>query len=311
MDQRIVGPNGAGGGSRLAWLRTRAECAVLGLHVRHSMGRLRSLILAAVCLLATAAPSSPVDGQLQAKDAGKAATQAAGARVYVTNERAGTVTVIDTATDKVTAIVRVGGRPRGLDVSRDGGSLYVALSHFPRERGDADAVVAIDTRDGRVKARHLAGADPEGLAVTPDGRRLYVSNEEAGTVTALDLRTNKVLATVAVGTEPEGVTISPDGRWVYVTSETSSTLAIIDAHTGRLVSNLMTGVRPRAVAFSAVAPHAYVTAEIGRSVSMVDTATRTLTRTLDITAPGSTPVGVAVSLDGRHVLVANGRANSG
>ena len=60
-----------------------------------------------------------------------AATPAARERVYVSNETAGTVAVIDPATGAVEAAIPVGKRPRGLKVSRDGRTLYVALSGSP------------------------------------------------------------------------------------------------------------------------------------------------------------------------------------
>ena len=52
-------------------------------------------------------------------------------RVYVSNETAGTVAVIDPATGSVLAALPVGKRPRGLRVSRDRTQLYVALSGSP------------------------------------------------------------------------------------------------------------------------------------------------------------------------------------
>ena len=57
--------------------------------------------------------------------------------IYVTNEKAGTISVIDGATLKVAATWPVGKRPRGLLLSRDGKYLYVCAS-------DANAVQVID-----------------------------------------------------------------------------------------------------------------------------------------------------------------------
>jgi YVTN family beta-propeller protein len=53
-------------------------------------------------------------------------------RVYVTNEDAGTISIISTATQKVIGEVRVGTRPRGVEVSRDGELVYVAVSGSPK-----------------------------------------------------------------------------------------------------------------------------------------------------------------------------------
>src|SRR5436190_7620142 len=52
-------------------------------------------------------------------------------RVYVTNEASGDLTVIDAATQSAIATAPLGKRPRGIKATRDGKSLYVALSGSP------------------------------------------------------------------------------------------------------------------------------------------------------------------------------------
>ncbi len=52
-------------------------------------------------------------------------------RVYVSNETAGSVVVVDPATGAVEHSIAVGKRPRGLKFSRDRRVLFVALSGSP------------------------------------------------------------------------------------------------------------------------------------------------------------------------------------
>ncbi len=52
--------------------------------------------------------------------------------VYVSNEDSRNITVIDAATDSVVATIEVGTRPRGIKVSPDGKTVYVALSGSPK-----------------------------------------------------------------------------------------------------------------------------------------------------------------------------------
>ena len=236
----------------------------------------------------------------------------AGPRAYVSNERDGTVTVIDTNSDRVVSTIDVGARPRGIRTSPDGKLVYVALSFSSQQTpGTINQIAAIDTERGEVVAKYDAGTDPEQFAVSADGGRLFISNEDAGTASIVDTTSGKILSTVVVGIEPEGVTISPDGRWVYVTAETSNTVSVIDTAKNDVVATFMVGARPRDAAFSPDGSRAYVTAELGRTLSVIDTRTHTVVRTIHLpSGDGVKPMGVVVSNDGEKVYVANGRANS-
>src|SRR5438552_1696406 len=55
-----------------------------------------------------------------------------GYRVYVTNESSGDLSIIDGSTLEVIATVPLGKRPRGIHVSPDGRTIYVALSGSPQ-----------------------------------------------------------------------------------------------------------------------------------------------------------------------------------
>jgi putative membrane protein len=230
------------------------------------------------------------------------------ARAYVSNERAGTISVINTETDQVVASIHVGGRPRGVRVSRDGGRIYVAVTH-PEKPDRAGEIVVIDAATAKITARYAAGTDPEQFDLSRDGARLYVSNEDAGTASITDLRTGRVMATLVVGIEPEGVKTSPDGRWVYVTSEAGNSVAVIDARTNRVASNILVGPRPRDVAFSPDGARAFVTAENGAGVTVVDARRHLAVGTIKL-PPASRPMAALVSPDGRRVYISNGRGNS-
>src|SRR5436190_6100798 len=54
-------------------------------------------------------------------------------QIFVTNEKSGNLTVINGADFKVTATIPAGKRPRGIQASPDGKTIYVALSGTPIE----------------------------------------------------------------------------------------------------------------------------------------------------------------------------------
>ena len=118
---------------------------------------------------------------------------------YITNQGANSVSVIDVATNTVTATVTgLGTNPGGIGVSPDGTRVYVA------NQGSA-SVSVIDTATNTVTTNVTVGPTPVGVAVTPDGTRVYVANLGSNDVSVISTATNTVTATVAVGTTPAGV----------------------------------------------------------------------------------------------------------
>src|SRR2546423_131596 len=95
-----------------------------------------------------------------------------GPLAYVTNERDGTITVIDTATDRVVSTFNVGGRLRGVRVGPDG-RVYVAVStpsgksYDPKE----NHVAAVAAAGGEGVATYEVGPDPGQFALSADRAR--------------------------------------------------------------------------------------------------------------------------------------------
>ena len=84
--------------------------------------RMRGVL--AACLLATACSSS--DRSSKNTSADSAASPPAGGHVFVSNEGSGTITILEPQTDSAVATIPVGTRPRGIRVSADGRTVYVA-----------------------------------------------------------------------------------------------------------------------------------------------------------------------------------------
>src|SRR6478672_7819962 len=96
---------------------------------------------------------------------------------YVSNERDGTITVIDTATDRVNSTIKVGGRLRGIRLSDDRQKIWVAISYPSNEAHGEDKIAEIDA-NGNVVAKYEAGTDPENFAIDKTSAKLYIANED-------------------------------------------------------------------------------------------------------------------------------------
>lgn len=241
--------------------------------------------------------------------------------VYVSNENAGTVSVIEPKTGATIATIAVGKRPRGVRVSGDGRTLYVALSGSPKggpgvdesklppPDRSADGIGVVDLERMQLVATIPSGQDPESFDLVGD-RWLVVSNEDARTATIVDLTTRRVHATVPVGGEPEGVAASPDGT-VWVTSEADNAVAVIDPDQGKVLASIPTGVRPRGIAFNHEI--AVVTGENDGSVTIVDIAGRRPIGRVTLPMTGALPprpMGVVLDESGAYAYVTTGRAGS-
>src|SRR5262245_16086228 len=189
-------------------------------------------------------------------------------QICVSNEKSGDITVIDGLSREVVATIPVGKRPRGILVSPDAKTLYVALSGTPisgpppldaqgnpilnkgRDDDDddgrksdksADGIAIVDLGANSVLRKIRAGSDPEQFALSKDGTLLYVSNEDVGTASVVNIGTGKVEHIIPVSREPEGVGTSPDGSFFYVTCETDGEIFGVDTKRFEVAAHFRVG----------------------------------------------------------------------
>ena len=235
-----------------------------------------------------------------------AATAQARGTAYVSSEKDDALTLIDLATLTVKGTVPTCKRGRHVQITPDG-KIMVACS-------DSNAADVIDPATGKSLRRIPLGDEPEAFDISPDGKTIYVSNEDEGEVSFIDALTGKPLKSIKVGKEPEGVKVSADGKTLYVTSEVASLVHVIDVASAKIVKNVNVGKRPRRMAITPDGKELWVTNELDASVSIVNTADHTVAATLKFQVKGVraediTPVGIAMTRDGKRAFVALGKAN--
>jgi YVTN family beta-propeller protein len=249
-----------------------------------------------------------------------AAAKPAGYRIYITNERSGDLSIIDSATHEVVATVPLGKRPRGIHASRDGKTIYVALSgspiagpgvdesKLPPPDKTADGIGVFDVASGKLIKTIAAGSDPEEFDLSNDGTTLYVSNEDDAGMSIVDIAAGKVLEMVKVGEEPEGVATSPDGRFVYVTSEDQGKIFVVDTASRKVSKSFEVGHRPRDTAFFPDSAKAYISRENDGMLTIADTIAHKKIGEIEIGAAGQIkPMSILISKDGKTAYVSTGR----
>jgi PQQ-dependent catabolism-associated beta-propeller protein len=226
---------------------------------------------------------------------------------WVSSEKDNAITLIDLAKGEVAGTVATCKRPRHMQLTPDGAQIAVACS----DSGQADF---IDVKTRQSSKRMGIGEDPEVFDLSADGKTLFVSLEEDAALGFVDLGSGKTTAEVKVGGEPEGVLVSRDGKLVFVTSEATNSVVAVDAATRKVAWKVKTGKRPRRFAMSPDGSQLWVSNELDASVSIIDVGGKKVVQTLKFEVPGArkediTPVGLAMTRDGKKAFVGLGRAN--
>jgi YVTN family beta-propeller protein len=157
---------------------------------------------------------------------------------------------IDLRTMEYTAQIPTGGIPRPYAVTKDGNTIYSALT-------DLHGFVVASVHEAKVIAKvELPPAPPlncpleqhtptHGLELSPDGRRLWVTSLADGLVYVYDTASRKLLGHVEVGKCPNWVTFSPDGKYCCISNSDSNDASIIDTETLGEVARVPVGNGPK------------------------------------------------------------------
>ena len=234
-----------------------------------------------------------------------AAVSPDGRRVYVASNGSNTVSVIDTATNRVLAQTRLSNPPQYVAIAPNGQRAYVTT--YNDADGTGSAVHVMNTATNTIVATIPVGRNPYAAAVTPDGQRLYVPAHDSRDLNVISTRTNSVTTIILVPPDPHWVAFTPDGRHAYVADHESNLVSVVDTASNTVIAKIPVGRSPHSVAVTPNGREVFVTDYDAKSVSVIDTSGDTVTATI---AVGANPQCVAVAPDGRHAYVANNGSGS-
>ncbi|HEY4416876.1 MAG TPA: alkaline phosphatase family protein, partial [Verrucomicrobiae bacterium] len=195
----------------------------------------------------------------------------------------------------------------------------------PRQSVESSAKEDFDTAAAlkRARAIELANAtDVNGLfpyACVLDAKhnRLYVSLWGAASVMVLDTKTNAVIARWPVGQHPCEMVLSKDGKKLFVANANENTVSVLDTASGRALETLWAtlfpdsppGATPNSVALSPDEKTLFVANANINAVAVFDVSDSGHSRSLGFIPTGWYPTSVRVTLDGKRLLIANGKGN--
>lgn len=266
----------------------------------------------------------------------------AGNRLYVGNTNDGSVTAIDTATNRVVGVVQLTEKakvkgPDGKEVERFPYNFReIAVDpanhrlYMPGLRAQDSALFVVDTRALKLeKIVSGFGFMATGVALDAQGGKLYVSNLQ-GQVFTVDTRTLAATQAEAPGDQLINLAVAPSAQRLLATDQglpnldgmrakqpalasyqqrgKGNQVLVLNAADSKLVASLPTGAGPLAMLVDEPRQRLYVTSRNAGTVSVFDTRTNALLQTIALpTYPNS------LALDARrnalYVTVKSGQSD--
>ena len=251
---------------------------------------------------------------------------APGGGAYVTEATAARVAEVS-RDGRVVRQWPVAANPTG--IAAGGGFVYVTC-------GEANGELRKYAPDGACVKTAAVGHSPCGPVLSRDGRTVYVLNRFLAQVSVLDAEKMTVVKTVKALREPFAATLGAEGKLLFVANllpycastndVVAAAVSVVDTRTFAvrhvMLPNGSTGVR--GIASSPDGKSVYVTHTMGRyqlpttqlergwmntaALSVFDGATGAYVNTVlldDVDRGGANPWGVAVTADGRTLVVAH------
>ncbi len=230
------------------------------------------------------------------------------------------VQVVDLKTRKVTQTLLQDGAFYGASFSPDGHRLCVS-------GGNTDVLFVYTWRAGaatleskfelaKAKTEDGMGTSyPAGLAFSPNGKFIYVAEDVGDRLAVVNAATGEITQRLSTDHYPYAVALTADDL-AFVSAwggRTVSQFRVLTDGTLAYLDRIEVGPHPSALAASGTS--LYVTLAGSDRIAVVDTKLRKVARYLHDAAPGappegSTPNAVAITSDGRRLLIAEADNNA-
>jgi YVTN family beta-propeller protein len=189
--------------------------------------------------------------------------------LYVSEEDAARLAVLDAARGRVLATVPVGREPEGVRVSPNGRWVLVTSE-------EDNTVTIVDAKSYAIVGKAAVGARPRDLAFSSDSRFAYVSGEADASIYRIAVPAGAPAAEffkLRREARPMGVALDTRRGRLYVGTGRAGTVAVVSLEGPKLVGEVACGGRPWGVALGAGGQRLYSPNGPAGDVSIVDTGT--------------------------------------
>ncbi len=169
--------------------------------------------------------------------------------------------VISVASQKTVKTIKIGRYPRGIAVSSDSKTAYVA------EMGGSKIHV-LNLEDFSISYIPI-GITPRAIVLSPDNTKMFVTLNLSGKVASWDLIARKSLGTVTTGKAARSLAISSDGTALFVVNFTSDTVSKLRTSDMKILQTIKVCNEPIGVTYDAPTSRTWI-ACYGGSIKIFD-----------------------------------------
>ncbi|MCB2296079.1 YncE family protein [Clostridium algoriphilum] len=229
---------------------------------------------------------------------------------YFTANEGGSITKIDSATNKVLETINDKGKPHNVQVSPDGKivaytSVVMDKKGMSMSQGGAMGTNGsaffynIDT--GKLIKKVEVGKHPAHIVFTQDSKYVLVTNNQDNNVSVIDAKTYKLVNNISIGKGPHGFRISKDSRFAYVANMGEDTVSVVDIKNNKELRKIKVGKTPSTTAVTSDGKTLIATINAENSLAVVDLSTDKVEKI----AVGVGPAQTYIEPDDKYAFVAN------
>jgi len=192
-----------------------------------------------------------------------------GHTLFVSEEDAAQLAVLDLTRALVRARTPVGREPEGVRVSPNGEWVLVTSE-------EANTLAIIDARTHALLGTASVGKRPRDVVITSDNRSAYVSGEADGSVYRVALPAGAPatrLLQLPSGARPMGVALDAALGRLYVSTGRGGSVAVISVADASLIAQIAVGARPWGIALTGHGTRLLTANGPGADLAVVDTHT--------------------------------------
>src|SRR5262245_17434714 len=200
-------------------------------------------------------------------------------QVLVVNTQDASVSLVDLANMKEANRYKVGPRPYGIAVSKDGKTVAVGVE-------DEEVVKFYSLPDFKLKGTTAIGRMfNDHLVRSADDKYVLVANFYSDDVVAIDFETTKEAFRIKGCSAPHVVKYGPLKKHAYVTCKKVTGIAIVDPADRKLVKFHQINVNPRSLTFSPDESKCYFGPFWVNGIFEMDTESGKVTRLIELEPP--------------------------